>query len=80
MKLDTMVVLREYDSVQQAEIAKSILDNAGVWSMINNEYMSTIYPTGIMPAQLIVMEPLFERATILLDEFETAVIEEEEEV
>lgn len=56
MKHDTMVVLTEYDTITQAEIAKSFLDKAGIWSMINNEYMSTIYPTGIMPAQIIVMQ------------------------
>ncbi len=57
-----MVVLKEYDSLLEAEMAKSILDDCGVWSMINNEYMSTIYPTGIMPAQLIVMDDDLERA------------------
>lgn len=55
MKIDAMVVLTEYDSITQAEMAKSLLDEMGIWSMINNEYMSTIYPTGIMPAQIIVM-------------------------
>ncbi len=66
MKLDSMVVLTEYDSITQAEIAKTILDGDGIWSMINNEYMSTIYPTGIMPAQLIVMEQDVARARKLL--------------
>ncbi len=62
MKIDKMVVLTEYDSVLEAEMAKSLLDNIGIWSMINNEYMSTIYPTGVMPAQLIVMEEDLARA------------------
>ncbi|MFI3304659.1 MAG: DUF2007 domain-containing protein [Rikenellaceae bacterium] len=67
MKLDKMVLIMEYDSVTSAEMAKSILDSAGIWTMINNEYMSTIYPTGIMPAQLIVMEADVERAKRLLE-------------
>lgn len=49
-----MVVLKEYTTITAAEMAKSVLDAVGIWSMINNEYMSTIYPTGVMPAQLIV--------------------------
>ncbi len=66
MKHDSMVVLTEYDSITQAEIAKALLDGDGIWSMINNEYMSTLYPTGIMPAQLIVMEQDAARARKLL--------------
>ena len=40
MKDETMVVLKECNSVTEAEIIKSILDSAGIWSMINNENMS----------------------------------------
>ncbi len=61
-----MVVLMEYDSLSEAEMAKVILDSNDVWSIINNEYMSTIYPTGIVPAQIIVMEHDYERAKELL--------------
>ncbi|MFI3268911.1 MAG: DUF2007 domain-containing protein [Rikenellaceae bacterium] len=76
MKHDTMVVLTEYDSITQAEIAKTLLDEMGIWSMINNEYMSTIYPTGIMPAQMIVMEQDLQRAKKCLAD---ALIQSEEE-
>ena len=36
------------------QILKNILDNAGIWSMIRNEIMSALYPTGVMPAELVV--------------------------
>ncbi len=75
MKLDTMVVLAEYDSITQAELVKALLDDAGIWSMINNEYMSTIYPTGIMPAQMIVLECDLQRAKKYLAE---AIVKETE--
>lgn len=63
-----MVVLMEYESITEAEIDKSMLDEVGIWSMINNEYMSTIYPTGVMPAQIIVMERDFKRAQELISQ------------
>lgn len=66
MKDDTLVVIREYNSITEAEIAKSILDSAGLYSMIRNEYMSAIYPTGVMPAQLVVREEDLEQAERLL--------------
>ncbi|MFR9620354.1 MAG: DUF2007 domain-containing protein [Rikenellaceae bacterium] len=76
MKIDKMVVLAEYGSALEAEMAKSILDSTGIWSMINNEYMSTIYATGVVPAQLIVMETDRQRAADLLAR-ETKPAEEE---
>ena len=54
MQDETMVVLAEYNTITEAEIAKSMLDSAGIWSMIRNEYMSAIYPIGTMPAQVVV--------------------------
>ena len=47
--------------------AKSILDGAGIFSTIRNEYMSAIYPIGTMPAQLVVKEEDAKRAAELLD-------------
>ena len=61
-----MVVLAEYNTLMEAEIAKSMLDSAGIESTIRNEYMSTIYPIGTMPAQLVVRKEDFERAQDLL--------------
>ena len=66
MKDETMVVLAEYNSITEAEIAKSMLDSAGIWSMIRNEYMSTIYPIGTMPAQGVVREEDYEKARAML--------------
>lgn len=47
-------MLRNYDSVNEAEWDKSLLDNAGIWAMVQNEIMSALYPTGVVPAQLVV--------------------------
>ena len=46
MQDDTLVVLAEYNTITEAEITKSMLDSAGIWSMIRNEYMSAIYPSA----------------------------------
>lgn len=54
MDENNLVVLREYDSVNDAEWDRSILEGEGIYAMIRNEIMSAIYPTGVVPAQLIV--------------------------
>ncbi len=61
-----MVVFREFNTVGEAEIVKSILDSAGIWSTINNEYMSAFYPVGVIYAQVIVRKEDFERAGALV--------------
>lgn len=66
MQDETMVVLAEYNTITEAEIAKSMLDSAGIWSTIRNEYMSAIYPIGTMPAQLVVRAEELEKAKTLL--------------
>ena len=66
MKDDSLVVLAEYNTITEAEIAKSMLDSAGIWSTIRNEYMSAIYPIGTMPAQVVVREEEFEKAKAML--------------
>ena len=66
MQDDTLVVLAEYNTITEAEITKSRLDSAGIWSMIRNEYMSAIYPIGTMPAQVVVREEDFEKARTML--------------
>lgn len=66
MKEGSQIVLAEYNTLMEAEIAKSMLDSAGIESTIRNEYMSTIYPIGTMPAQLVVRKEDFERAQDLL--------------
>ena len=37
MQDDTLVVLAEYNTITEAEIAKSMLDSAGIWATIRNE-------------------------------------------
>ena len=54
MEKDTLVVLAAYNSETEAEIDKTKLESAGIWAMIRNEYMSTFYPTGALPAELVV--------------------------
>ncbi|HJA97162.1 MAG TPA: DUF2007 domain-containing protein [Candidatus Alistipes faecavium] len=66
MQDDSMIVLAEYNTITEAEIAKSMLDSAGIWSTIRNEYMSAIYPIGTMPAQVVVREEDYEKAKNLL--------------
>ncbi len=66
MQDETMVVLAEYNTITEAEITKSILDSAGIWSTIRNEFMSSIYPIGTMPAQVVVREEDYEKAQALL--------------
>ena len=61
-----LVVLAEYNSPMAAELAKTILDSAGIYSLIRNEYMSSIYPTGVAPAQLVVKQDDFEAAQTLI--------------
>ena len=66
MQDETMVVLAEYNTITEAEIAKSMLDSAGIWSMIRNAYMSAIYPIGTMPAQVVVRPEDAEKARAML--------------
>lgn len=66
MEEDTLVVLATYNSVTEAEIDKSKLESAGLWSMIRNEYMSTFYPTGALPAELVVRSTDLAKAQRLL--------------
>ena len=54
MNENNLVVIREYDSINDAEWNKSILEGEGIFAMIRNEIMSAVYPTGVMPAQLVV--------------------------
>ena len=55
--------------MNEAEWDKSILDNAGIWSMIRNEIMSALYPTGIMPAELVVRAEDKTKAMEILDAY-----------
>ncbi|WP_297553728.1 DUF2007 domain-containing protein [uncultured Alistipes sp.] len=61
----TLVVLAEYNTVAEAEIAKSLLESAGIEVSLRNELMSSNYPMAI-PAQLVVREEDYETARGLL--------------
>jgi hypothetical protein len=50
----TLVVIEVYDNPMRAEIAKSILDSAGIFCVLNDEYMSAIYSVGAFPMRLMV--------------------------
>jgi len=66
MNNETPVVVAEYNSETEAEVARTLLEDAGVGSMIRNEYMSTLYPVGAMPAQLVVSSEEAEKAREIL--------------
>ena len=51
-----LVVIQSYDNVVQAEIAKSILDSAGIFCVLQGEYMSSIYTPIAFPTRLMIRE------------------------
>ena len=63
---DTLKRVREYNSPVEAEIAKSVLDSAGIESVIHGEFMSTIYATGAFPARLMVRAEDYDEADKVL--------------
>ncbi|MFR9524094.1 MAG: DUF2007 domain-containing protein [Rikenellaceae bacterium] len=63
---DDLVVFKEFNSVNEAEVIKSVLDSAGIDSTIANEYMSTFYPLGIIYPQIIIRRCDLERAQELI--------------
>lgn len=69
MDNNNLVVIREYDSINDAEWDKSILEGEGIYAMIRNEIMSAIYPTGIMPAQLVVQSKDKSKAEEILEAY-----------
>ena len=65
MQREDWVVVAEYGTSLEAEMAKSLLVSAGIDAQIRNEYMSTLYPS-VIPSQLIVSEKDVEQAEKLL--------------
>lgn len=65
MENETFVVLAEYNSLAEAEIAKSILQSAGLWVDIRNEYMSTLNSIGGAAAVVVRAEDLKEARAVL---------------
>lgn len=60
-----LVVLAEYSSPMEAELAKSLLQSAGIYAEIENEFMSTLYPPAV-PCRLMVCEEDLDQAKTLL--------------
>ena len=69
MNESKLVVIREYDSINDAEWDKSILEGEGIWATIQNEIMSALYPTGVMPAHLVVKAEYKKRAEEILEAY-----------
>lgn len=68
MSSDSLVVLQEYDNEMLAEIAKSKLDEAGIFCALHGEYMSSIYSgIGLFPVRLMVREIDLDEAKKLID-------------
>jgi hypothetical protein len=65
MQQDEFVVLAEYNSAIEAEMAKSILACAGIHAHIDDEYMTTLYP-GVVRARLVVSSEDCRQAKMLL--------------
>ena len=62
-----LVVLAEYNSPMEAELAKSLLTSAGIYVELENEFMSTLYPPAV-PCRLMVCEEELEEAKNLLSQ------------
>lgn len=69
MNEGNLIVIRVYDSVNEAEWDRSLLESEGVWAMIRNEIMSALYPTGVMPAQLVIRSEDKARAKEILEAY-----------
>ncbi|MBQ4503484.1 MAG: DUF2007 domain-containing protein [Alistipes sp.] len=65
MQSQELVIIAEYNSYMEAEMAKSIVASAGIYAEIRNEYMSTAYAVAI-PPQLLVPYDDVEQAKVLL--------------
>ena len=65
MQVEELVVVAEYATAVEAEMAKSILACAGIHAEVDNEYMTTIYP-GVIRARLVVSDGDYKQAKTLL--------------
>ena len=64
---ESLVIIQAYNTSIEAEIAKSILDSAGIFCTLQGEYMSTIYAIGAFPTQLLVLAEDVDEARRLLE-------------
>ena len=65
MQQNDFIVLAEYNSAIEAEMAKNILACAGIHAHIDDEYMTTLYP-GVVRARLMVPTDDYKQAKMLL--------------
>lgn len=65
MHTSDLVVIAEYTSYTEAQMAKSVVASAGIYAEVRNQHMSTAYAVAI-PAQLLVPCDDAEQACILL--------------
>jgi hypothetical protein len=65
MQVDELVVVAEFNSAVEAEMAKNILACARIRAQIENEYMTMLYP-GVVRARLVVSERDYKEAKTLL--------------
>lgn len=68
MEQNELTVLAVFNTTMEAELAKSLLGSAGIDAEIDNEYMSALYPTGVIPCKLMVRECDIEQARELLNQ------------
>ena len=64
---ESLVTIQANNTSNEAEIAKSILDSAGIFCTLSGEYMSTIYANGIFPTKLLVRSEDVDEARRLLE-------------
>ena len=63
MQTSDLVVIAEYASYTEAQMAKSVVASAGIYTEVRNQHMSTAYAVAI-PAQLLVPYDDAEQASI----------------
>lgn len=61
-----LVMVQSFDNVMLAEIAKSILDSAGIFCTLEGEYMASIYTPVAFPTRLMVREEDLAEAEAIL--------------
>lgn len=62
-----LITLKRYDRAEEAAIAQSLLENAGIHYAMRNEYMSQIFPFGQdFAVELLVAEDDLQQAEAVL--------------
>lgn len=64
---DSLVVLKEFDNLMMAEIAKSMLESAGIFCTLYDECMSALYQPMAIPVRLMVRAEDFDAAESILE-------------